>query len=58
MHKVTGYTDVDHHARVDDDGDDGSVEEYKHSSKWRNGKWGRYPLFIIIIGGYVIFVAI
>ena len=41
-----------------DDGEDGDelepgVERYMLEEKWSNGGWPKYPLFLIILGGWV-----
>ena len=47
--------DDDQDLEGEDDGLGPGVERYMLEEKWSSGEWPKYPLFIIILGGRVIF---
>lgn len=60
--KPTGFEESFVHKVMSFAGNDDDVEEkvppkredapYKHAYKWKNGRWKKYPLYLIILGGW------
>lgn len=60
VHEVSGFSsrangidgDDDQDLEGEDDGLGPGVERYMLEEKWSSGEWPKYPLFIIILGGF------